>query len=136
MASDNINANRIAKNTLMLYVRTFLILIITLYTSRVVLQILGVEDYGTYNVVAGAVAFFSFLNNAMSMATQRFLNVEMVKNDESSLRRVFGMAMNNHIIIGLVVVILSESIGLCLGNTLGNAWRPVGNVLGRGEEVC
>lgn len=120
MASNNINANRIAKNTLMLYVRTFVILLITLYTSRVVLKVLGVEDYGTYNVVAGAVAFFNFLNHAMSMATQRFLNVEMVKNDTASLRRVFCMAMNLHIIIGLIVVILSESIGLWLVNGVLN----------------
>ncbi len=120
MASDNINANRIAKNTMMLYVRTFLILLITLYTSRVVLKVLGVEDYGTYNVVAGAVAFFNFLNHAMSMATQRFLNVEMVKNDAHSLRRVFCMAMNLHLIIGLIVAVLSESIGLWLVNDVLN----------------
>lgn len=120
MSSDSINANRIAKNTLMLYVRTFLVLLVTLYTSRVVIKVLGVEDYGTYNVVAGAVVLFSFLNNAMSMATQRFLNVEMVKNDDSSLRRVFSMAMNIHLIIGVVVFVLSESIGLWLVNRVLN----------------
>ena len=120
MSSDNINAHRIAKNTLMLYVRTFLVLIVSLYTSRVVLKVLGIEDYGTYNVVAGAVALFNFLNHAMSMATQRFLNVEMVKNDGVSLRRVFCMAMNIHIIIGFIVVILSESIGLWLVNQVLN----------------
>lgn len=120
MSSDNVNVNRIAKNTLLLYVRTFLIMIVTLYTSRVVLKVLGVEDYGTYNVVAGAVAFFSFLNSAMSMATQRFLNVEMVTGNGERLQRTFGMAMNIHLIIGLIVVILSESIGLWLVNRVLN----------------
>lgn len=120
MSSDNVNVNRIAKNTLLLYVRTFLIMIVTLYTSRVVLKVLGIEDYGTYNVVAGAVAFFGFLNSAMSMATQRFLNVEMVTGNGARLQRTFAMAMNIHLIIGIIVVLLSESIGLWLVNRVLN----------------
>lgn len=120
MSSDNVNVNRIAKNTLLLYIRTFLIMIVSLYTSRVVLKVLGVEDYGTYNVVAGAVAFFGFLNSAMSMATQRFLNVEMVTSSGERLQRTFSMAMNIHLIIGFIVVLLSESIGLWLVNCVLN----------------
>ena len=74
MHSISENNKRIAKNTLFLYVRMLLIMGVTLYTSRVVLQMLGVEDYGIYNVVGGIVVLFTFVNNAMFTATQRFLN--------------------------------------------------------------
>ena len=79
--ADIVNTKRIAKNTMMLYLRMILVMVVTIYMSRVVLKVLGVEDYGTYNVVAGAVAFLGFLNSAMSMATQRFFNVELGKKD-------------------------------------------------------
>ena len=71
------NNKRIAKNTALLYIRMLLIMTVTLYTSRVVLQVLGVEDFGIYNVVGGIVAMFSFLNASMSGATARFLMYEM-----------------------------------------------------------
>ena len=118
--SDNVNSNRLVRNTLLLYVRTFLIMIVSIYTSRVVLMVIGVEDYGLYNVVAGVVAFFGFLNSAMSMATQRFLNVEMVKKDAQNLRKVFSMALNIHFIIAVIVVLLTETIGLYLVNNVLN----------------
>ena len=73
MADNSSNNKRIAKNTLMLYVRMFLMMAVTLYTSRVVLQQLGIEDFGVYNVVGGAVALLGFLNASMSGATSRFL---------------------------------------------------------------
>ena len=76
MHSISENNKRIAKNTLFLYVRMLLIMGVTLYTSRVVLQMLGVEDYGIYNVVGGIVVLFTFVNNAMVTSTQRFLNAE------------------------------------------------------------
>lgn len=72
--SDNLaNNKRIAKNTLMLYFRMFLMMAITLYTSRVVLEVLGVEDFGIYNVVGGIVVSFSILTNALSSASTRFI---------------------------------------------------------------
>lgn len=71
------NNKRIAKNTLYLYFRMLLIMGVTLYTSRIVLNALGVEDFGIYNIVGGVVILFSFINNALSSATQRFLNFEM-----------------------------------------------------------
>ena len=74
MSSTSENNKRIAKNTAMLYIRMLLIMAVTLYTSRVVLEVLGVEDFGIYNIVGGVVVLFSFINNAMATATQRFLN--------------------------------------------------------------
>ena len=74
MSATSENNKRIAKNTLFLYVRMLLIMGVTLYTSRVVLQVLGVEDFGVYNVVGGIVVLFTFVNNAMVTSTQRFLN--------------------------------------------------------------
>ena len=76
------STKRIAKNTLMLYFRQILILLVSLYTVRVVLNTLGAEDYGIYNVVAGVVVLFSFVNNAMATATQRFLNYSLGENDK------------------------------------------------------
>lgn len=114
--SDNVNTKRIAKNTMMLYLRMILVMVVSIYMSRVVLKVLGVEDYGTYNVVAGAVAFLGFLNSAMSMATQRFFNVEIGKKEGGDLNSVFNMSMNIHVIIGFVVILLAETIGLWLVN--------------------
>ena len=79
MASEN--NKRIAKNTMFLYVRMLLIMGVTLYTSRIVLQVLGVEDFGIYNVVGGVVVLFTFVNNAMVSSTQRFLNYELGRKD-------------------------------------------------------
>lgn len=112
----NVNAKRIARNTLMLYVRMILIMVINIYMARIVLKVLGIEDYGIYSVVAGAVAFLGFFNSAMSMATQRFLNVELGKRESSSLRKVFNMALNIHVIIGFIIIVLAETIGLWIVN--------------------
>lgn len=101
---------------MMLYLRMILVMVVTIYMSRVVLKVLGVEDYGTYNVVAGAVAFLGFLNSAMSMATQRFFNVELGKTEGGDLNSVFNTAMNIHVIIGFIVVLLAETVGLWLIN--------------------
>jgi len=78
------NNKRIAKNTLMLYFRQILILLVSLYTVRVVLNALGVEDYGIYNVVAGIVSFFSFLSGTMASATQRFFSFALGQRDEEN----------------------------------------------------
>lgn len=103
---------RIAKNTMMLYFRMFLIMGITLYTSRIILQTLGISDFGIYNVVGGVVAMFGFLNNAMSMGTQRFLNYEMGKKDLRGLKNTFAMSVNIHVIIAIIILIFAETLGL------------------------
>jgi len=112
--SDSINIKRVAKNTAILYVRVLIVMLVSIYTSRVVLRILGVEDYGTYNVVAGAVALFGFLNTAMSMATQRFLNYELGRKNEEGLKAVFNMSLKIHLYISIILLVLAESVGLWL----------------------
>lgn len=105
------NKRRIAKNTIVLYVRMIVVLFITLYTSRVVLKALGVDDFGLYGVIGGVVGLFSFLKTSMGKATQRFLNIEMVE-EEGNLRAVFRTSMTIHLLIALVIVIFAETIGL------------------------
>jgi O-antigen/teichoic acid export membrane protein len=112
MAEISSNNKRIAKNTLMLYIRMGLSTVVSLYTSRVVLQTLGVEDYGIYGVVGGVVAMFSFLNSTMAGATSRFLTFEMGKGDKERLKDTFSSALIIHIGIALLVLILAETVGL------------------------
>ncbi len=106
------NNKRIAKNTLLLYFRMLLTMTVSLYTSRVVLSTLGVEDYGIYNVVGGVVSMFSFLNASMVGATSRFLTYEIGKGDYLKLKDTFSSALIIHIGIALVIFILAETIGL------------------------
>lgn len=101
-----------AKNAGMLYFRMLLTMAVTLYTSRVVLQTLGVEDFGIYHVVAGFVTMLGFLHGAMSSATQRFLAFELGKPGEKDMRGIFSMSMNIHILIALVVLLFGETLGI------------------------
>lgn len=103
---------RIAKNVIYLYIRMFFLMCIQLYTSRVVLNTLGVEDYGIYNVVGGIVTFFAFINSAMINSTQRYLTFELAKNNIERLKTVFNTSLNIHFIISLVVIVLGETVGL------------------------
>ena len=111
------NNKRIAKNTLMLYVKMGVMMLVQLYTSRVVLQTLGVDDFGIYNVVGGVVVLFSFLNAAMSSATQRFLNFELGKGDLVQVGRVFSMSLTVHFCIAGLVLLLAETVGLWFLNS-------------------
>ena len=106
------NTKRIARNTAMLYVRMLLLMGVTFYTSRIVLNALGVEDYGIYNVVGGVVIFLSFLNNTLAMSTQRFLNYEMGNAGGGNLEKVFSYALTGHYIVAGVFLFLAETIGL------------------------
>lgn len=107
--SDN---KRIAKNTVFLYIRMFLIMSISLYTSRIVLRTLGENDFGLYNVVGGIVIMFAFLNGALAGATSRFITYEIGRMDYIKLHKVFNVAFFTHIIIALIIIILSETLGL------------------------
>lgn len=106
------NNSRIAKNTLLLYFRMLLLMAVSLYTSRVVLSTLGVNDYGIYNVVGGFVGMFAFLNGAMSGCTQRFITIALGKGDEQNLRKVFSTCVITHGVIALLIFIVAETIGL------------------------
>lgn len=110
------NNERIAKNTLMLYFRMILTMLVSLYTSRVVLNTLGIEDYGTYNVVGGIVTMFGFFNGAMISATQRFLSFQIGRKDFALLRRTFNVSVVIHTSIALLIFILAETIGLWFVN--------------------
>lgn len=111
------NNKRIAKNTILLYIRMFITLLVSLYTSRVLLQSLGVDDYGIYNIIGGVVVLFSFLSNAMTNSTQRYLNYNVGLNDESSTKKVFCVSMQAHFVIALIVLLLAETIGLWFVDT-------------------
>lgn len=96
----------------MLYFRMILTMLVSLYTSRVVLNTLGVEDYGTYTIVGGAVSMFGFLNGAMASATQRFLSFDLGREDYVQLRKTFNAAQITHFGIALLVLALAETVGL------------------------
>lgn len=107
--SDN---KRIAKNTIFLYFRMFLIMGVSLYTSRIVLETLGVEDFGLYNVVGGIVTMFSFINGSLGSATSRYITFELGKKNYVRLNQIFNVAFAVHVFIALVIVVLAETIGL------------------------
>lgn len=111
------NNQRIFKNSLFLYFRMILTLGVSLYTSRVILNTLGVEDFGILNVVGGVVTMMAFLSGAMSSATQRFLSFELGKNDTDQLHNVFKMSINIHLLIIIFVVLVVETLGLWFINT-------------------
>lgn len=106
------NNKRIAKNTILLYVRMGISMLVSLYTSRVILNTLGIEDFGIYSVVGGVVGMLGFLNSAMSGATSRFLTFELGKNDFARLKDTFSSAMIVHLAIAVIVFIVAETAGL------------------------
>lgn len=112
MTDIKTNNKRIAKNTIFLYVRMLLIMLVTLYTARVVLRTLGVDDYGLYNVIGGVISMFAFLNGTMSGATQRFLTFELGLKENGNFTKVFGAAFTIHAVLALIIFVLAETIGL------------------------
>lgn len=106
------NNKRIAKNTLLLYFRMLFMMAISLYTSRVVLNTLGVQDYGIYNVVGGVVAMFGFINGSMSSATQRYITFALGKGNFYNLQKVFSTTLQIHMLIAALIIFLGETIGL------------------------
>lgn len=112
-----IDNKRIAKNTLLLYLRMFLLMGISLYTSRIVLETLGVEDFGVYNIVGSIIVLFSFINNALTAATRRFINFNLGKNNPQESAKAFSASLTIHFIICIILIIISESIGLWFLNT-------------------
>ena len=111
------NNKRIAKNTLLLYFRMILIIIVGLYTSRVVLNTLGVSDYGIYNVVGGIVAMLAFLNSAMVAASQRFISFELGTGNMEKLKKVFCTSVSIHIVLAFIILLIAETLGLWFVNT-------------------
>ena len=118
MSDTATNNKRIAKNTLFLYMRMFILMLVSLYTSRVILDALGVEDYGIYNIVGGFVSMFALISAALTSACSRFLNFELGKGDPVRQNVVFSTALTIQWGLVLVVVILAEAIGLWYVNNI------------------
>ena len=102
----------IAKNTVFLYFRMILTMLVSLYTSRVILQVLGIDDFGIYQTVGGVVALLSFINTALSAGSSRFLTFELGRNDTEKLRKTFSSVLIVHIALALIVVFAAETAGL------------------------
>lgn len=107
----------IAKNTLFLYLRMLIIMVVTLYTSRVILQVLGVDDYGLYQTVGGVVGFLAFINNSLSAGSSRFITFALGQNDKDILKKTFSTTFVSHLLIGLSIVLVAETAGLWYVNT-------------------
>lgn len=112
MTDNAVNNKRIAKNTLLLYFRMLFMMAVSLYTSRVVLNTLGIEDFGIYNVVGGVVAMFGFINSAMASSTQRYLTFELGRGNAKQLSNVFSTSVWIHGLIAVFVLLLAETVGL------------------------
>lgn len=112
----SVDNKRIAKNTLYLYVRMILTIVVNLYAVRVIWRTLGIEDYGVYNVVGGIVLMFAFINNAMVASSQRFISFELGTGDKERLGKVFGMSLAVHFMLALLVLVIAETAGLWLLN--------------------
>ena len=113
MPAASENNKKIVKNTLALYFRQIIVMIVALFTSRIVLQTLGVTDYGINNVVGGVVAMFGFISGTLMGITQRFISVELGKGgDPDILRKIFSTSLILHFIAAVIVVIIAETLGL------------------------
>ena len=112
MVNASQNNKRIAKNTLLLYIRMLFMMAVSLYTSRVILHTLGVEDFGIYNVVGGVVAMFSAISGSLSAAISRFITYELGKGDKGKLVRIFSSSVTIQIGLGLIILVLAELVGV------------------------
>lgn len=117
MTNISDNNKRIAKNTLLLYGRMAIMLVVGLFTSRVVLAALGIRDYGIYNVVGGVVSLFAVLTGAMSVTTSRFLTYALGEGDKRKLSVTFSTSVNIHILLGVGIAVLMEVLGVWFLNT-------------------
>lgn len=116
MSKSSVNNKRIAKNTIYLYLRMLLVMGVSLYTVRAILDILGVVDYGIYNVVGGVVTMFAFMNKTLSTSSQRYFSVALAKDDNEDLKRVFSLNLTVFLLLGLIVFVLLETVGLWFVN--------------------
>lgn len=117
MSERSENTKRIARNTLMLYIRMLFGMLVSLYTSRLILQALGEEDYGIYNVVGGVVAMFSLVSASLSSSVGRFMTFEMGRGNEEGLKQIFSTSLSIHLALALVIFALAETVGIWFLNT-------------------
>ena len=117
MSDTSANNKRIAKNTLLLYVRMLFMLVISLYTSRVVLNTLGVVDYGINNVVGGVITMLGFLTNSLGAASSRYITYDLGKGDMAVMKKTFGNILTIHFILAAIVLVIGETLGLWFMST-------------------
>ena len=115
--SKTVNNKKILKNSISLYFRLIIIMTLTLYSSRLLLKYLGVDDYGLYHVVGGIVALCSFLSSSMTNATQRFISFEMGKGKDGNINRIFSICLITHLMMAFAILIIGETIGLYFVNS-------------------
>ena len=106
------NNKRIAKNTLLLYFRMLLMIVINLYTSRVILQVLGVEDFGINNVVGGIITMLGFLTGSLAGASSRYITYDLGKGNMMIMKKTFGNILSIHLLLSVITIIIGETIGL------------------------
>lgn len=116
MPDNSSNNKRIAKNTVLLYGRMLLMMLISLYTSRVIINALGIQDYGIYGVVGGVVAMFSIISGSLSAAISRFITFELGKGDLDKLKKIFCTSINVQVVLIVIITVLLETIGLWFVN--------------------
>lgn len=112
MSKTNTNSKRLVKNIMLLYIRMLFTMVVTLYTSRIVLDTLGVDNYGIYNVVGGFVAMFSVISGSLTSAISRFITYELGHGNKEKLKRIFSTSVSIQIIIAITIFIIAESIGI------------------------
>ena len=115
-----VDNKRIAKNTLYMYLRMLVTMVVSLFTTRINFQALGVDNFGIYNIVGSVIVFFTFINSGLTTATRRYITAELAQGNEESQRNVFNLAILAHILIALIIVVLGETIGLWAVNNLLN----------------
>ena len=114
MVTDN---KKIAKNTLFLYIRMLLLIVVTFYTTRVVLQALGVSDFGLYNVIAGFVSMMAFINTSLSNSIQRFLNFELGKGENGKVGKYFSVSLASQLFVSIIILLFAETMGVWFLNS-------------------
>lgn len=114
MSDNQTNNKRIAKNTMFLYFRMMITMVISLYTSRVILQVLGVDDFGIYQAVGGIVGFLSFINSALSTGSSRFITYGLGEGNFEKLKKIFNTTLTSHILLAIFIIVVAESLGYWL----------------------
>ena len=120
MPPSHSKSNKIATNTVLLYIRMVFVTIINLFSVRLVLKALGSEDFGIFNVIVGVVTMFQCLSNVLASATQRFYSINIGLNNEKGLRDIFSTSVNLYILISVIIVIIGETLGVWFVNALLN----------------
>ena len=121
MSTESANNNkRIAKNTLLLYVRMLFLMVVSLFTSRVILNTLGVEDFGIYNVVGGIVAMFTIISGSLTSAISRFLTFELGQGAKEKLKTIFSTSVNIQLGLSAIIILIGEIVGIWFLNNQMN----------------